>query len=67
MAAIFIDHQPSDRIAIKETLIRDSYTDSAPISLDLPKYAVAVICSPTRPSPKPSRRSQSGRSAAASE
>jgi hypothetical protein len=47
VTAIFIDHQPSDRIAFNGRLMRDSYTDSAPISLDLPKYAVAVICSPS--------------------
>ncbi|GLY98779.1 hypothetical protein [Actinoplanes sp. NBRC 103695] len=44
MTAIFIDHQPRDRIAFNDKLVRDSYTDSAPIGNDLPKYAVAVIC-----------------------
>ncbi|WP_213454695.1 hypothetical protein [Rhizomonospora bruguierae] len=44
MAAIFIDHQPRDHIAFNNKLVRDSYTDSAPIGIDLPKYAVAVIC-----------------------
>ncbi|MFL6076884.1 MAG: hypothetical protein ACJ73S_26115 [Mycobacteriales bacterium] len=45
--AIFIDHQPKDHIAFGGTLMRDSYTDSAPIGLDLPRYGVAVICSPS--------------------
>jgi hypothetical protein len=44
MTAIFIDHQPRGHIAYNDQLVRDSYTDSAPIGNDLPKYAVAVIC-----------------------
>ncbi|MET8354235.1 MULTISPECIES: hypothetical protein [unclassified Micromonospora] len=52
MPAIFIDHQPRGRIAFNDTLVRDSYTDSAPIDNDLPRYAVAVICS--RSSSEPS-------------
>lgn len=51
MTAIFIDHQPKDRIATNGTLIRDSYTDGAPIGIQLPKYAVAVICSPSLDEP----------------
>lgn len=46
MVTIFIDHQPMDRIAERGHPIRDSYTDGAPIEIELPKYAVAVICSP---------------------
>lgn len=47
MVAIFIDHQPKERITSNNALQRDSYSDGAPIAIDLPKYAVAVICSPS--------------------
>ncbi|MGH3660503.1 MAG: hypothetical protein ACRDTQ_01415 [Micromonosporaceae bacterium] len=48
MLPIFVDHQPVGRVARGGVLHRDSYTDTTPVEDELPKYAVAAICSPTQ-------------------
>ena len=46
MVTIFIDHQPQRRVVANGRLVRNSYTDTAPSDVDLPSYAVAIVCTP---------------------
>jgi hypothetical protein len=44
MPAVFIDHQPSSHIGSTDRIRTTSYTDVIPSHLELPRYAVALIC-----------------------
>ena len=44
MVTVFIDHQPPGCVVANRRLVRNIYTDTAPAEVQLPSYAVAIIC-----------------------
>jgi hypothetical protein len=44
MTVVFIDHQPSNHIGSAGHIHATSYTDTIPSHIELPRYAIALIC-----------------------